>query len=431
MSTSIMKNSGLSKAFQRTFLTTMGMTAAGFLSSVITARILGPEGRGVMSAALLVSTISAGIAQSGLASSYVYHHGAKKRFSYPSLLFYSISGIMVVSCLIASFGISLAPALKNMGLLVVFMSAFSGAQTYFFTLSQLHSNLNFFNKLRLGSVIGNVVLLGFLIIGVRVVTPGEVLMSQLLVLTCLTVAGGWWALKHEIWNVKEELDTTTLRRVLGYGLSQHGTAMLSLFLLNFDKLVLLTRGNVVEYGYYALAFSTSRLIGSVQDAVSVALFSRFAGRDADRLAQAVCVAFRLTFLPMLIVAAVGALSAPWFLNHIYGKQFGEVATPFAILLFECVVGGASWTLAQRFNASGRPELVLIRQFISVLPVMAGIPFLPEKNAFQCLAMLMLAGACLRLIATLALYKFELREPFPSMMPTKVDGQLVRNMFIYR
>jgi antigen flippase len=431
MSTSIMKNSGLSKAFQRTFLTTMGMTAAGFISSVITARVLGPEGRGVMSAALLVSTISAGIAQSGLASSYVYHHGAKKRFSYPSLLFYSISGIMVVSCLIACFGITVAPALKDMALLVIVISAFTGAQTYFFTLSQLQSNLYFFNKLRFGSVMGNIVLLGFLIIAVRVVTPIEILISQLFVLIFLSAAGGWWALKHEIWKVEEELDATTLRRVVGYGLSQHGTAMLSLFLLNFDKLVLLTRGNVIEYGYYALAFSTSRLIGSVQDAVSVALFSRFAGRDADRLAQAVGIAFRLTFLPLLIVAAVGALSAPWFLNHIYGKQFGEVAAPFAILLFECVVGGASWTLAQRFNASGRPELVLIRQFISVVPVIAGIPFLPEKNAFDCLAMLMLAGACLRLAATLALYKFELREPLPSMMPTKRDGQLIRNIFVYK
>jgi O-antigen/teichoic acid export membrane protein len=217
--------------------------------------------------------------------------------------------------------------------------------------------------------------------------------------------------------------------ILRYGASHHGTVFLGIVLLNFDKVVLLKMGTVVQYGYYALAFTTSRLIGALQEAISTALFARFAGKDAQMLSEGVRAAFRVTFLPMLLVAAAGAALSPWLIVLVFGTAFGPMAAPFSILLFECVIGGASWMLAQRFNADGRPGMVFVRQLVSVLPIFAAIPFIPAHDIHLYLAGLMLLGAVLRLLVTLALFPVALRETVPEILPRMADLRALRLLFL--
>lgn len=422
--------SGLSRAFGKTLMTTMGMTVVGFISSVINARLLGPEGRGLLSAALLICTLAATVAQCGMGSSYVYHFGAARRFPYLRLFIFSLLGVSALAVALSAAGLQLSHAaeLHQVWWLILSFAAFMATQTYLFSLTQLHSNLHFFNVLRFAQVFGNLVLMLPLLLWFKVVTFEQILVMQLLVLVAITGAGLWWARQHRVWQLKDEVrEPVRPWFVVRYGLHQQGIGLLGIFLLNFDKLFLLNRGTIKEYGYYALAFTTSRLIGAVQESISVALFSRFAGRDEQQLSQAVRNAFRVTFLPLMAMAAVGAALAPWALTLVYGKAFADMTVPFAILLFECVIGGASWTLAQRFNAAGQPGLVLARQFISIVPVLIAIPFLPHENTYVYLALLMLCGACLRLVMTIVLSVTKLKEPMPDFLPTKEDLQLVRKL----
>lgn len=422
--------SGLSRAFGKTLMTTMGMTVVGFISSVINARLLGPEGRGLLSAALLICTLAATVAQCGMGSSYVYHFGAARRFPYLRLFVLSLLGVSALAVGLSAAGLQLSHAaeLHQVWWLILSFAAFMATQTYLFSLTQLHSNLHFFNVLRFAQVFGNLVLMLPLLLWFKVVTFEQILVMQLLVLVAITGAGLWWARQHRVWQLKDEVrEPVRPWFVVRYGLHQQGIGLLGIFLLNFDKLFLLNRGTIKEYGYYALAFTTSRLIGAVQESISVALFSRFAGRDEQQLSQAVRNAFRVTFMPLMAMAAVGAALAPWALTLVYGKAFADMTVPFAILLFECVIGGASWTLAQRFNAAGQPGLVLARQFISIVPVLIAIPFLPHENTYVYLALLMLCGACLRLVMTIVLSVTKLKEPMPDFLPTKEDLQLVRKL----
>lgn len=430
MSAAITPMPGISRAFGMTLMTTMGMTVVGFMSSVINARMLGPEGRGLLSAAIMICSIAASVAQCGMGSSYVYHFGAARRFSYLRLFLFSLVSICIFATAMAAAGLQLshAPALHRFMWLILAFTAFMASQTYIFSLTQLHSDLHFFNILRFTQVFGNLVLMLPLVLLFKVVSFEQVLFTQFLMLIIVTALGLWWARKHLIWQLKAEVQAPVRPWfVIRYGLHQQGIGLLSIFLLNFDKLFLLNRGTIKEYGYYTLAFSTSRLIGAVQDSFSVALFARFAGRDEQELRQAVHNAFRVTFLPLLAVAAVLAAVSPWALSAVYGKSFADMALPFAILLFECVIGGASWTLAQRFNAAGQPGLVLARQLISVVPVLIAIPFLPRENTYVFLALLMLCGACLRLITTIVLGVTRFKEPIPDFIPTRNDFILLRRL----
>ena len=86
--------------------------------------------------------------------------------------------------------------------------------------------------------------------------------------------------------------------------------LVGLALTNFDKVYLLKVATIVEFGYYSLAFTTSRLIGVLYDAMNTALYSRYAGKEEGELSRSINMAFRFTLLPMLLLAALGAVLAP-------------------------------------------------------------------------------------------------------------------------
>jgi len=419
--------SGLTGAFGKTLMTTVGITAISFVSSVLTARMLGPEGRGLLSAALMIGTLAAGVAQMGLASSYVYHVGASRRFPYLKLMLCSVLLVAGVAAVVGWLGAQLRSdvQLKQALPWIITLAAFMSTQNYFQMLAQLKSDLKFFNVMRFGLVLSNLLLLLPLIVVYHTVHFMQLLYCQLAVVIGLTIAGLYWSLRNRVWVIKEQKEAASTRQVLRYGMHQHGTILLSLLLLNFDKIVLLNRGDIEDYGYYALAFTTSRLIGAVQEAVAVALYARFAGRDLETLSAKVRTAFRLTFVPLMVLALMTAALSPWLIVLVYGPKFAAMALPFSILLFECVCSGASWTLAQRFTAGGRPGLVLIRQLISVVPVLLALPFLPTENVYVYLALLMLLGGVLRLTVTLCMYPLTLKEKMPDLLPKSTDLAMVR------
>ncbi|HSI44017.1 MAG TPA: hypothetical protein VK949_06700 [Methylotenera sp.] len=416
---------GLIKASSTTIATTALITLIGFFTSVITARILGPEGRGLLSGALLIATLAGNTALFGLANTFVYHKGAERPFNYKLFFVFSLIFIGIVSAGLSYSGLHLSsePKLHQEISLVILMAVVSGGYGYFNALSQLNHQLYFFNLMRVGLVLGNLLLLGILMVFFRPITFVEILITQIIVSGFLMLWGIIWANKNAVWKHKTDAGTkepVTWGGMLGYGVKHHGTVLLGILLVNFDKLALLNMGTIIEYGYYALAFTTSRLIGAVQEATSTALYARFAGKDVRQLSTNVNNAFRLTFVPMLLLAAIGAALSPWLIPLVYGKAFASMTIPFSILLFECVISGASWTLAQRFNAGGRPGLVFFRQFISVIPVFIALPFLPHENIHIYLSGLMLLGGILRLSVTLGIYPFVLKEPVPQILPSGQD-----------
>lgn len=424
-----MESTSFIKVWSRTLASTLAITAIGFFTSVLTARGLGAEGRGLLSAALLIATLASSVSQLGLGNSYVYHAGARCQLNFKKLLTISLClvGLLAPLMAVGALQFSTDIRLHQDVVLIMAMACAAGLQNYLSTLSQVQPDLSQFNKMRMMLALGNLLMLSGLFLANSHLNYINVMAGQILVSGLLAVYALIWIVRNiDTQAQSNDGGRKDWKEIVNYSLSYHGTVLLGIILLNFDKIALMKLGSVVEFGFYAMAFSTSRLIGTVQEAVSTSLYSRHAGRNVAELAASVEKAFRLTFLPMILLSTLITILAPYLILLVFGHEFSSMTVSFSILIFECVIGGASWTLAQRFNAGGRPGLVLARQALSVLPLIIALPFLPSENAHIYLSSLMFLGALLRLMATMILYPFVLHEPIPAIFPRCEDIAFMRS-----
>ena len=108
----------------------------------------------------------------------------------------------------------------------------------------------------------------------------------------------------------------------------------------------------------------------------------------------------------------------FFIPIIFGSEYYDAIHPFGILVFECVISSTGWILAQRFNVSGKPGLVLLRQIISILPLFLISIFPIDGSVVIYISLILLSCSLLRLLITIIQYKFVLNEPIPSFIPHK-------------
>ncbi|WP_445371855.1 acyltransferase family protein [Methylomonas sp. HW2-6] len=417
----------LAKSWLKTILSTAGLMLATFISGVVSARWLGPEGRGVLSAAQLVMTLASGVSQLGLGAALVY--ACRIDASFPGRRYFALSMVCIVAIALAlavagaDYGSAIQPSIF---LPLLVLTGLTAANAYASAVSQLSPGLSAFNSGRLALAV--ITLLALLVlVDLEALTVANILWTQLGA-TLVTLVSMSIVSFRLIRSQQETASGAGRVSAVGYissGFKFHGTALLSLLLLNIDKLTLYAIGTTKEFGLYSVAYATSRLIGSVQEAMSTALYARFAGKDAARLTEVVQLVFRFSFLPLLLVALLLGYVSPWLLSLVYGNAFAEVALPFAILLLECVIGNASWILAQQFNATGRPGVVLLRQVVAVGPVLLLIFWMPREHIALSLSLVMLLSACVRLGMSMLMFKWVANLPLPRFFPTRTDFILAR------
>lgn len=416
--------SGGGRVWLQTLSSTIAVALLSIVSSILTARILGPEGRGLMAATLLIANLASGIAQFGLANSLVYHNGKGDTRLSKRLFIWTIAIVALSTVPLSLIGTNyIYPDTYHSSTpLIVYSSISTSLLTFASTSLQIHPDLRAFNISRAVPALAFATYITILWISNITSDYTELILFQTSISLILAAY-----LVHHLWcNLPSAQEEVRPRRklpakaLIGYAAKYHGTILLSLLLLNIDKLFLINEVDASQFGLYALAFATTRIVSSIQDAASLTTFAKFAGKNNTALASAVYLSFRISFAPMLGVATIIALAAPFFIPLVFGQAFAGMTVAFILLTFEAVVGAASWTLAQRFNAGGSPGLILFRQVTVALPLLAAVNFLPAENAANWMAALMLAAALLRLGITVAMTSTILKEPIPPLFPTATE-----------
>ena len=222
--------------------------------------------------------------------------------------------------------------------------------------------------------------------------------------------------------------SSSLIRYWTLGISYHGTALLGLVVNNFDKFALAFLGGAYQMGLYTAAYSLSRAVPALQNSLGTVIFSKLAGtgpKDAATTETTLRV-YRLTFMPTLLLALLLGVLSHGVIELALGSDFGLATVPFTILCIEAAFGGASWLLAQQFNAQGKPSLVLARQALSMIPLVGLVWFIPTEEAAVGLSLLMLASSIVRLCVTLHFFRRHLRVTTIRHIPSRDDiAQIIR------
>ena len=416
------------RATLRSFLTVLSVTGASFLLNVLTARALGPEGRGHYSASLMIIMLAAGLAQFGLAQALVVRWREAQnqnatRYALVSAIVVALLAMALAACILSFNG----NGIDEFATLIAVASA--PYSVYLFTTSalQLDAGLALFNVARLALPLA-MLCAAFSLYLTSHLSASSLLSCQLLLtstIALLLLHSVLRILKREGNGAGAQLRLTSN---FGLGIKYHSVTALGLATGHVDKLVLLSQSTAAQFGIYSVSYASSRLLGMMQDSASAALFAANAGKLDNNPLDDLATSFRLTFYPLTLLSTGVAAASPALLSWVFGEQFQDAAISFSILCFECVIGSSSWLLAQYYQARIQPGRVLLRQTVALIPVIVAIPFIPQENAANWLATALLASSLLRLLLTVMLLRVDTGFNPHQLAPRISDISLVLRTF---
>jgi len=394
------------------------------LTGVLTARALGPDGRGAFAAITTWPQLLATLATAGLNSAVIFRMrkapeqvgsiaSASLIVSTATSLVAIGIGVLLMPMWMARYSpwiitfsqLCLATVLLNSWQMVI-KQGFSGSGRFGrFNLSQLLPQL-----LYLLALLG---LIAFA--AMRVESAVLALLGGGAIALCVTLV-------LFVREVRPRLQGAfcELKAVVSY--STRAMLMDAVFSLGtyIDRIVLIPLLAGRELGLYAVAYSFSRVIQLSQPAITSVVFSHMAKVDELQSRVLHDRALRMLLIGLVIgCTCLWAIGAP-LLRLAYGGEFAAANTVFRLLVIEASLGALSQVTAQLYLSHDRPGVVSIIQ-VSVLGATLGALLLlvPVYGATGA-AIALLAGGTLRWLCLLGGVSLVLRQRLPGLLLTRTD-----------
>lgn len=338
------------------------MRSSYFISSLIIARVLGPEGRGLVSALLVPTQLAVNLSEMGVRQSIAFHIGhdifplerllptllslipiASFIAILASLLYFDFVGIGEDDPLLLALTLASIPA--------------SLGSTYASGVFLGRQNIAAFRRTSWRPALFRLVLiivlawaLGWGVYGVLVATLGSALMGSAYALYLLRQEG----------KLRFGFDREVARKVQARGFDF--AAALFVLMVNYKVMILLlTRyGTLTEVGLYTQAIVLAELIWELPSAVSSLLLAKGVNaKDKAAFSQKVMVLGRMSFLAALVAGGGLAIMAPVVFPLLFGSAFAESADICVVLLPGIVAFIVFKVLHMDLATRGKPWVSLI------------------------------------------------------------------------
>ncbi|MBA2608916.1 MAG: lipopolysaccharide biosynthesis protein [Actinobacteria bacterium] len=358
----------------------------GTVSSIVTARVLGPSSKGTLAALTLVTTIVIQASLMGLGDAMVVRVGQAKiaidkalRSSLSAVILSSAAGALAV----LAYSVAQLPVHDR----YVWPAVVIACGTV--GLSCVGQLLLFVVYARHQMVTASVVTIATAatttaaIIVLCAVLRLDVLGGALASLVAATVlfTSGALALRREKIAMGFAWDSDYLRPALRFGLRAQGANLLAYSTARLDLLLVYALTSATTAGQYSIALTIGTLSGFVALALSYASFPGMAELpEAEALKQTAKLA-RVAALVAVPFAAVMALLAAVVVPVLLGAAYKGSIVPGVVLLFGNVVWGQQWLLSRALAARADPN-VLFWSFAANLASMtvADLALIPVLGA---------------------------------------------------
>jgi O-antigen/teichoic acid export membrane protein len=353
------------------------ITAVGFVSSILIARGLGPEGRGQLAAAFLWPMAFAALSTLGLPHAFAYAAGA--RWASPGRLarfgtaFALVVGVPIAFAYFLAAPYFLRVAFPRPALSLRLFGCFIPLTLWAALWAALYQGKGDFVTWNLAKVLRSAGYTAWVAMALflGVASVPVVLWSQVvLAVLSLTLLG----LRMPRLPADDSPGAVPVAKLLRYGLSVYASGILYMLNQQLDQLLLSVWVPARELGQYAAAASLSAIVLVAPSALGPVVFSRLA-RTADE--EGYTHAWRALFLGGAILLPAGLLLtafAPALVRLIYGPAFAPAGQLLRVLMPAAVLLGFSILLADILRGAGRPLLPTFAMLAGVGVTIPGLAF---------------------------------------------------------
>jgi O-antigen/teichoic acid export membrane protein len=425
-----MFSGGTVAAAIQTFGARLIILAMNLATGILTANLLGAEGRGEQGAMAIWPSVLLPILIVGLPMSLVYNSGKSRRFA--ADYFYGSIGIALVLGSVGGIAAALAMPLILTGYSadvvlgaqgLVLMLPLTLCNTLVYSVYESRGEFGYINVAMLGQTLATLVLLA--VLGFM----GE--LTSVRSAFCYVVPPLCFALVFGIRIVRTmpfsfRRAKVAARRMVGYGLRSYGIDVMGVVSGYVDQIVLVALLAPAELGMYVVAASLARMLHMISGATSTVLFPKVAAQPLDQVMKYVSLSSRVTTTATGLIALALGLAAPFLLPAVYGPDFAPAATIFPILLAEAVLAGTVKIIGQGLMGAGRPGTITLVQGVGLAAVIPLMALLVPPYGVMGAAGAMLLSTMLRLAFIAASYEILLRRRMPGLLIHRSDVS-----FLYR
>ena len=320
-----------------TFITRVCAFGLAFLISMITARVLGPSGKGTVALAVLVPTFASQFLRFGVDVANVYFLGSRKH-TLQAILGNSLMVITATNLVAIPLYIIFIPLISNTiaaGVkpsLLLLASLLLPLNLLVGHLSPIFLGLQRVRKYNFIILGGRATALFFIVVLVVALSLGVVGAIWATILASVLMVG--WALKElsKDVSVRPILNPGLLKESVSFGFRGYLANVVQFFNYRLDMFVVNYFVGVANVGWYSTAVTGAELLWYIPQAVATILFPRTAAagvEEAKLFTPKVC---RNTFLITLIAALGLSIVSKPLIIFIYGEAFALSVIPLWLLM---------------------------------------------------------------------------------------------------
>ena len=401
----VLRGRSIGAGMMQTLITQGAIMVVNIATGILTARLLGPSGRGELGAAMLWFLLPCALATVGLQSGIVYETRRRPgRAAATGLVSLGVATLLFVpaaaACLWAlphlmrgytPAGLALARFAILCSVLNVWMTLLR--QSLLGTRNMLLFNLsNYFSPLLY-------LLLLLVLFTTSVITPFRVMAAQVVATVLVVIPTAFFTMRA--WKRMPKFILAGARPLLSYSIKASPIDLVMVGYWNIDRVFLVALVAPAEFGYYTVAASLARLLGILQAAISSVTLAGMSHRPVREIEAFIHQAFRILFWLMALGCVGGWIFGGELMRVFYGRSFGSAAPVFRVLIVDASMACLAQMQLEAFLAAGRPSYPSIVQTISFTVIIGLMLVLAPRFGAVGAAFSLLAGSTTKLGLLLA------------------------------
>ncbi|MGK2955530.1 MAG: lipopolysaccharide biosynthesis protein [Solirubrobacterales bacterium] len=365
----------LARSYVLTLGSSGGVLLLNMFTGVLSARLLSPDGRGVLGAITAWAYVAAMLCGLGFREGLAFLESKDRRRSASVLAAASISvfvlalfGIIVTQFLIGPGFAAQDPGVPGQArIFMVWILPYLA----FFTFGKLLAARHRFTELNLMRIaqpfLYAIGLAALWAVGAASVS--SVLMVQIASFALPSIVA-WWLLYRE--SGVGRADRALVLGAGSFGARSFGGTIGFLTNARLDVVVLPAVVLAADIGQYVVAVSAATMVTGLFGSLSMVVFPAAASSGSQAGVEITQRACRSVFVAASVSAAVVGLTAPILVTTLYGQEFSDAIGPLRILLPGAVLLACSQILSSGLNALGRPGATSIANGAGVIVTVGGL-----------------------------------------------------------